>query len=451
MADNLLTRLFRRDSTIKTTERTGQQIPPNSAAGGLAILQNQDGDLPKPSPGTYKTYREMRSNPTVALARVMARAPIQSANWSVEADEADKEIADFIDEEFTRLWAELLDDMLYAFDYGFAPFEKVYEVGSDGKIHYRKIKPLLVDKTQILVTEKTGEFAGLKQSKGNVVLTPEYCFLYTYDGEAGNLYGRSRHENIRETAWHSWQEQAKRYSKYGKKVAGATPIIEYPEGTGLDANGQEVSNFKLAQAILQNLSAVNGVAMPNTLAKYVEDLARLGGAGKDSMKAWNISFLEAKAAHGKDFVDGLSYWDKLMMRGWLQPERAALEGQHGTKAESETQSQWSYLVGQMLTEEIFRHINQGLVEPLVAINYGPDKARDVKIVLAGIDPLLLLFMRDLVKSLYGNPVNIDLALEAIDMQQVIERVGLPVEEREDEVTVVRNRPMEPGEEVDEGN
>ena len=89
MADNLLTRLFKRDATVNTTERTGKQIPPNSAIGGLAILQNVDSDIPKPAPGTYKTYREMRTNPTVALARMMARAPIQSAKWSVESEDED--------------------------------------------------------------------------------------------------------------------------------------------------------------------------------------------------------------------------------------------------------------------------------------------------------------------------------------------------------------------------
>jgi len=227
-------------------------------------------------------------------------------------------------------------------------------------------------------------------------------------------------------------------------VAGAIPLIEYPEGTGLDANGNEVTNFELAQAILRNLSAIDGVAMPNTLTKHLEDLARMGGAGKDLVKAWSISFLETNGNHGKDFIDNLNYQDKLKVRGWLLPERAILEGEHGTKAESESHSDWAFLVGQELTSDIFMSINMHLVDPFVAVNFGPERVGDVRLSFAGINPAVIAFLRQLLLKTAGAPANIDLLMEIVDLEQVVEQVGLPQNKSGESIVVVRDKPLSPG-------
>jgi Protein of unknown function (DUF935). len=218
--------------------------------------------------GTFSTYRKMRGNPTIALARMVATAPIRTASWSVEAkDEADDNMVSLIQDQMNALWPKLINDILTSLDYGYAGFEKVWEV-KDGRLVYNKIKPLLVDNTSILVDEY-GNYRGLRQ--GKIDLGVEKSFIYTHDGEAGDLYGRSRHENIREDAWQPWLDAAAKRKAYITKTAGVIPVIEYPEGASRDESGAEKSNFDLAKAVLEKLGKGNGVAMPNVFAKYAGD------------------------------------------------------------------------------------------------------------------------------------------------------------------------------------
>lgn len=373
-------------------------------------------------PGNYRTYRQMRSNPTVALARMVATAPIRTSSWSVEAKEdATDDMVELIKSQIEKHWPELIKNILFSLDYGWSPFEKVFEI-KDGKIVYRKLKHLLVDKTKILIDKNDGGFSGFQQD--GVKLTPEKCFMFTYDGEAGNYYGRSRHENIREYAWMPWIETAQKHRKYITKVSGVIPMIEYPEGTSLDATGAEKSNFEMAKLVLAKLGSGDGVAMPNTLAKYAEDLAKQG-VDLSQLKAWHISFLETKGTHGQDFISTLRHNESLIMRGWLVPERAATEGQFGTKAEAGEHAEIALIVADLLLEDIIRSINLYLVNPLLVYNWGQNAADSVYITKGGLDPLLREFYKSIIKEVLVNPANIDLFLGMIDIDAVLDNVELP--------------------------
>lgn len=372
--------------------------------------------------GTYTTYRRMRSNPTVALARMVATAPIRTSSWSIEAsDRADNTMVEFIQDHINRLWPELIKNVLLALDYGFSPFEKVWEL-RDGRLSLRKLKPLLVDKTKLLINKDDGGFEGFQQD--GIRVAPEKCFLFTNDGEAGDLYGRSRHENIREHAWTPWIETAAKQMKYITKVAGVIPMIEYPEGTSLDANGREMSNFDIAKLVLASLGKGDGVAMPNTFAKYAGDLAK-SGVDLSQLKAWSISFLETKGAHGQDLTNTLRHYESLIMRGWLVPERAATEGQFGTKADAGEHADIALTAADLLLDDILRSINQYLVNPLLIYNWGQDAADAVYLEKGGLSPELKSFYRAIVKEVLVNPANVDLFLGMLDVDALLDNVELP--------------------------
>ena len=232
--------------------------------------------------GTYKTYRKIRKDPTVALARMISMAPIRGAAYAIMGTEdTSPEIVEFIETEISIHWDAFLQQLLYALDYGWFAFEKVWAV-KDNRYVFQKLKPLLVDITKIVVDKNTGAFSGVKNKE--VELPPEQCFLFTYDGEAGNLYGRSRNENIR-VIWSHYNEIIERQGKYTKKVAGVIPLIQYPEGTSMDKEGNEKSNFELAKGILEALGKGNGVCMPNIMAKFAGDLTR-SGIDIDRFSCW---------------------------------------------------------------------------------------------------------------------------------------------------------------------
>ncbi|HPS52800.1 MAG TPA: hypothetical protein PLK08_04530, partial [Phycisphaerae bacterium] len=208
------------------------------------------------------------------------------------------------------------------------------------------------------------------------------------------------------------------------KVAGVIPMIEYPPGESLDQNGNLKTNYELAAMILANLGKGNGVAMPNVLAKYAEDLARQG-VDISQLKAWMISFLEVQGSHGDMFEKLMRHRESLMMRGWLVPERTATEGQHGTNAEAVTHGELSLVVADQTLLEMLQAVNWHLVNPLLRTNFGQQAENKVWISRSGLDPEQKAFLRNIMQSILTNPANVDLFTTMLDVDAMLDDTGLP--------------------------
>lgn len=416
----------------KAGEATGEQKPKGYktfdsvhklGTGSLGALL----DRGRPSPGTFRTYRQMRGNPTVAMARLIATAPIRTAEWAIEGDdEVPEERKLFIQQQMQRLWPLLINDMMLALDYGFSPFEIVWapsEEGDGTKLVIQRVKPLLVDITNPNITKDTGAFDGLRN--GEDELPKQKCLWYVYDQEAGNLYGRSRHENIRETAWKDWTDVASKCSRYIKRVSGAVPMIEYPDGESTDKSGATRSHWDIARQLLNELEKCNGIAMPNVLAPYAEDFARSGG-NAEKLRAWNIGFLESKDSHGSEFLEIMRHKESLMMRGWLVPERAATEAQTaGSRADSESHSDLMSGMADLVLQDCVLCVNDQLINPLLEYNFGVEARDSLRMVRSKVDTEVQAFIRELTKVVLGAPANVDMLLELIDLNQLLDTAGLP--------------------------
>lgn len=412
---------------VSTEERTGAQTKPDKSVMGLL---GEVGGVPQmpgaPEKATFKTYRKMRENPTIALARMVATAPIRTAEWTLEADDdVPEEQVDFLTDNLNALWHNLVNDSLLALDYGYAPGELIYEE-SEGQVCLARVKPLLVDKTTIL-TDEHGNFTGLKNAVGKqpVTLDLSEAFLYSYDCEAGNLYGRSRHENIRSTAWCEWVDLQKKRAKYFRKSAGAVPLVHYPDGEAIDAGGARLPNFQLAKRLVQSLQNGDGVLMPTILKPWAAELARDGKAGPE-MEAWTIDFLETKSQHGAEFTDAMKHCESLMMRGWLIPERSATEAQTaGSRADSETAADWAMVAADLTLHDIVQTVNNQIINPLLILNYGEEAKGSVRIQRAGLSPAMQTFYREIVKATLGNPTQMAMLLKLVDLNSLVSASGLP--------------------------
>ena len=406
------------------TEQTKSQNPPRAGAMG-DIFGASENVLGKAPTGHYKTYRKMRTDPQVALARAVLMLPIRMAEVTLEKkdDSVPDEQFDFIKSQMDPLYPKLIKDMLFGLDYGWAPFEKVFEITEGNNIGYKKLKPLLVDNTKIK-SEENGNFAGFRQ--GKVDMDAEKCFLFTYDKECDNWYGRSQMENIRESTWWPRQHAVKKYDTYLSKVAGTIPIVQYPEGEGRDENNVQQSNYYLAMAIIDGLSNSQGVAVPKNLSKYADDLIRMGYSEAAAISDWVIEFLESKGQHGKEMLDGIKYYDSGIFRGYFVPERAATEGEHGTKAEAETHGRIAELSSTSILFDMLQHINDYLINHLLILNFGDDTCNNVFYKRSGLDSQSLEYFRDLTKAVLSNPNNTELFLNAVAVEALLDAAAVPV-------------------------
>lgn len=384
--------------------------------GGLRL----PGFLSEPSPATYKTYRAMRSNPTIAIARAALFAPVKANKWSFEAkDGVPDDRVKFIQDQFNDLRTRLVQDVLRAVEYGWQPFERVYGV-AEGRYTLARAKALLPDESEPIVDKEKLHLLGVKN--GRVELNLQQAAVVTYDQEGDDPYGRSIYENIREFAWHPWTDAAGKLAQYYTKGAGVTPIVRYPLGRQQDASGTEVDNSENAANILRTLGLGQGVAMPNQIDGAFEDILRAGANVADLM-AWQISFLETRSGVGGEIVDGLRHYEKLMVRGMLQPERAILEGQFGTKADAGSHGDLGLLIATELVEWVIDRVNKLFVNPLLSINFGREAIDSVYISPSPIRDDDKEFIRNLMAAtLSANP---DLLMAVADFDAMLDSTGIP--------------------------
>jgi len=387
-------------------ERTGSQ----TASGG----SGQSGG--KRSRGDLARYRQMRRNPTIALARAASLAPIRLHKWAYTGPDAPDDMIAFVRGVMEPMESGIVKNALYAVDYGFKPFEKVWARDDNGRLVYERIKPLSIEKSELRLD--ANGFAGIKQE--DVILTPEYAWWFTHDQEDDDYFGQSRHENIR-PEWEAWCQLRSKTLRYADLAAGAKPIVEHPGGMSRDRNGAERPDYQIAEGVVNDLSAGKGVYMPNSLAQYAKDLLNRG-VDVSKFKAWNISFLEPKNTHGDEFIAMMRHFESLMLRGWLCPERTVTEGQYGTKAESEAQADVAMQAAQELLNELIDGVNTGLVQPLLVYNFGPEFRNAVRVEASPLQDQKRAVLEKIMAALLASP---DTARLWLDVDAAMDYLGLP--------------------------
>ena len=393
----------------------------NGGIGGLdTLLFPGLGTVPLPY--TFYTYRQIRGNPTVSLARIAANAPVKAAHMALEArDGADDVMVAYIRDNIEPLWPSILQHAVRARDFGFSPLEVVFEL-RDGSYFINHFKPLLVDAT-VAMQDEFGTLIGCLNYATPV--PRDKLLWFKHDDEAGNPYGRSWYEGrLRTTIIPVWNDTIEKITAYIRKAAGVIPMIEYPEGTSRDSNDKEVNNFALAQGVLNNLTSGRGVFMPNVLAKYAEE-AISRGIDITKLKAWTISFLEAKGQHGGDFDTLLGRLDKYIVRSMGVPERAALEGQFGTRAEASVHTDILFAQAEeFLSESVIPEVNV-IINALLTSKYGPGAKDQVYISASATEDDSKEFIRQIVSQVMTNPQNIDLFLRCIKLDAALDAGGMP--------------------------
>lgn len=392
-----------------------------------AILDQQRAVLDKRLPATYATYRKIRKHPTVAMTRALTIAPIVAGEWNVEADsDAPPGAADFIRTQLFPIREPLLQTALeHGCDYGWSPWEKVFDIEQTAfgqRVVLRKIKPLLVDITEIIVEQQHGNFSGFRQraqfgAGGYLELELPYSLLINFRVEGAHHYGTPLLENVRFT-YAAWEDANAGAERYDKKVAGDHWVVYYPIGS-TPVNGVETDNAQIARDVIATLEASGVVVLPRKVASFVKDLAVETG------QAWDVQLKSASGQQG-NFVSRLDYCDKMFVRGLLTPERTVLEGTFGTKAEAGVHAGLAITQRELEHRHVTRLVNWHLVDQLLALNWGEQARGKVRLVAAPLVDAKLAFYQAVFQAMLSNPLAAGQALERLDAEGLMEAIGLPM-------------------------
>ena len=384
--------------------------------------------------GWYRKARQMRKDPTIALARLLSLAPVLVAKWSYEAKpDAPEGAKGLISEQFDPLKTHVLKAGFNGCtDFGWQGFEKIISVNEDGTTYLKKLKPLLQDITDILVDRPTGAFIGLRQRfyqnqlsntpitalvDGAIQLDLHKSLLVNFDVEGTNWYGEPMMQ-IAEHAYDQWHQSNEGAARYDAKMAGSHWIVHYPYGTS-KVNGHEVDNFQVAESIILRLESSGAIAVPKTLAEFVDDL------NKDAPDAWKVELLTDSGGH-VSYNDRMKYMDTLKVRAFGFPERAILEGTFGTKAEAVAHADMSIVGIEMKHSEFCQQLNWHAVNQILRLNYGKKAENSVYIVPSPIADLERNFLQTIYAEMLKNPDGFLQEMNDIDVIALKDRLGVPI-------------------------
>lgn len=409
---------------VKLGETTKNQVGGGLGTIGGVGVAGMASSLPgygEPPLGTFNLYRKIAGHPTVAIAMMAATAAVYGSRMSIEADDtAPAGAQEFIKKTFTPLWPTIINDGLLAIKYGYQVDEKIYTYDRDGRVTLSRLKQLNPDLNEIVVDEHGG-YLGVRNN--GVPIPARKTWLYSNEMEAGNLYGRARLENVRDP-WHGWMSTFGRSGQYIDKVAAVIPLIKYPEGSSKDATGREVSNFQMAQQVLANLTKGHGIAMPNNLAKWADDLT---GNGVDigQLAAWQLSFLEPGSDMLASIITKMRYLDSNMLRGMFVPEGTVSDGQVGSRARTQSNVDITIAMSQRDLDGIRTGTNKHLVNDLLALNWGPSAVDTVRVKTEPLDDEKAAMVRRITEKVLTTEPTPQLLLETVDVTAMIKSQDLP--------------------------
>lgn len=373
------------------------------------------GELQKsPAIAADKLLR-MRKDPTIFLARLMVRAPILLSAWTVEKDNADLgPIAEFITQQLIPKREHILRAATAnLIDWGWCAFEKVFLI-KDGFIQLEALKTLLNELTTIQSTT-LGEFDGFSQAD-DVRIPKMYAALISLDPDGDDLYGQSYMANA-ELPYDVSIKVDAHAEQYDKKIAGAHWVIYFPDGV-VTYNGEETATEVVAQALIDTLENSGSFAVPSVVQEQLAGLTEATG------KTWDIKLLEASGA-GANFEERLSRTDKLKVRAFGFPERAILEGLHGTKAEAGTHGDFALLGVELLHTTIVNHLNRQVVDQLVELNFGEEFVGKVYLAAQPLSDASVAMLESLYASILAQPDGFMHELGKLDIDAIRDRLKIP--------------------------
>lgn len=388
---------------------------------------------------SFNDYRDMRLDPTIALARQLAIAPILSSDWGYESEDDADDQREFIKWQMSALRRDFMRlTLLGQVDFGWKAFEKVFatlrhpEHGM--RITIGKIKALQNDNTWALYGVQSGSFMGLKQTdlytQSSVYIDPEHALFLNFDDEGVNDYASPLMAPAKQP-YDEWLETNAAANRYDTKVAGSHWVVYYPVGKSRYNGEDGVDNSVIAAGVLSSLKSSGSVKVPVRVQSLVDE-------ANSRETGWKIE-LVSDAGKSSDFLTRLKYLDSLKIRAMLITERSMVEGTFGTKAEAESHFNAAMMIMQLRHEMLTEHTNRYVVNQLLRLNYGVEDT--VRLVAQPLVDERTALFKELFVMLTTNTATSTEILDSLNLEEILDSLKIPHSEIEEpEIVVVQAEP-----------
>jgi hypothetical protein len=433
-------------------EATGEQNPghgmfhPGLSSPFMPFLFSNGGSMDNPMAfpgynalytGTYRTYRWMLQHPTIRLVRAISCADILCNRW--EYVKVGKGISDewatAVQDQMDPLRFDLLHDFFVrGRDFGWQSGEIIWEI-RDSMTWLTRMKPLLVDITECLRDEK-GNFSGVINFVPDAILNPDKhvvrlaapyrAWKYTYDAEAGYLYGRSWLENLRMTVWRDWLSCDQQLERLGAKITGIQLILTSPSGTfptgKVDSNGKPefLEYRKVCEHLIRALANGSPGAWLPSLNIPTDPKGNINTAKIIAELATKAAVTPTLLNHGsttpaiEGILKRMMHAEDLMFEGSLRSPRSGGRGQGG-KSDTEELNEVGASIAQ-LEDQGFARQCQPLVDAILVLNFGEEARGKIRIQPPSIVDNKRGYMKAMILAAMNDPIIAREMLRIINMK-----------------------------------
>lgn len=426
MSDSVATKAPKRDGK----PATGFQAEASVYGGHLSHSSPSGGGDNLPL--DYKKYRRMRRDPTIALGRDVAVAPILIGNWGIDIkdDDAPPEWQLYMERYILPLRDTYVESVLYGeVDFGWRAYELVFKTVDDPDLGTVVIpvliKPLKNENTWRRFDEEGIEDGLIHLDPNNARywhIDTEHSLYVNFDTEGLGNYGDPLMCRC-EVPYDEWKTANNAAKRYDEKASGIVWLIWYPPGKTLFENVLQ-DNSVVADKLYAGLKAGGYIKLPSQHSiDGNTTFEQLGEQG------WKFEMLQPESK-GADFNSRLNYLDKLKLRGLGVLERAVLEGTYGTKAEAESHTNVMLILMGQKHKFITNEFDKQVVQYLMYLNYGiQDRAH---IVAQPLSDTSKEFLQTLLMALLENDVTGIEVAASIDTDALIKLLNIPEADAEEE-------------------
>jgi len=297
-----------------------------------------------------------RSDGAIKAVLNAIKAPMLATRWYVEiaSDNAkDQEIKDFAQENIDtmqRTWKDFLRESLGYLDFGFYPFEIVYEK-RDGKIYIRDLEPRIPASIQNwqLSDGRRGIVQNINTDEAeatSVEIPMNKLLVFTNDKEGDDITGQSilrpawKHYFIKDTLYRVASISAERYGV-------GIPKITMPDGAGDDEKAE-------AEDMAKNLRAneENRIILPN--------------------QGWEVEIVTPSGnPQGQAIESQIQHHNKMILMNVLAGFLGLGSDSTGSFALSKDQSSFFLKHVEDKASYVAEQFTKQVLIPLIEINFGP--------------------------------------------------------------------------------
>lgn len=398
---------------------------------------------------------QMRRDPMLAFGLTFVKVPLIRAPWLIKS--SDPQRAAFIDNALRKIYARFIMAYTNAFDFGFSPMIKRFELtrpqwqymdkesGQEKDVWDKGVdaltwKPFLALSPRGATPHwnSKGEFSGIdfapsggvgafgmsgfspsSSASGKVADIPLDWALWATnekDSVFGSLWGYPRIGYAYRYWWSYWHKFTLADRAF-ERWADPPVIVYHPADDGIDDEGNLIDLGDEALAVAEQLRSGANVSFPSMVVRgYADDRPT-------SVREWTAEQMETKS-NFEALNQTFEYLDVQKLRSVMVPEQALVEGKGGSSSRNvaETFGDIFQAAQSVVMQEIDDHINRYMIPQLLEANFGPGGATCEKIT-TGFDPQDLDTMRTIITAVANKEGVFDLP---VDMRELLERLGLPL-------------------------